>query len=848
MKKSPPDKPAGDEPRCGLCGRTGKLVRTECCGNWVCDDEDQYVPFSYARNSCHRNHRRYTLCGHHWAEGHEGRWQDCPKCREDFPETELYVWYGTNEYNFEKLEDPPKFRLTFCRSCHRRIRLGTDGYTEMPDGSYFCETCASRRPGADRPEPDELVDELLESVAEEDGGLDPVAVGDDIDPEAEEQLRAYLFRLLESDWQSPGSALRLADDLAPDEVNTVLFLDQARRFLRYLVENKGAGLTANGWLKLAEVARLLELMDWARQDADALPPEFKRIGEQEVNSLSVVREVVEAAGLVYRRRGRLLVPKRALPLLEDGRAGALYRRLFLAMFRLLPLDCLYGAEDSVPSLQQSMPVVLWRLGQVAGDWVRLGTVFREVLLDGVRKDIEQYLPEFPELRLALLWHRAIEPLVWFGLVELDRQPKQRRPPSARMRLRKTPLFDRFIRITSFEPGATGTVDGRRAGAGERPEPEAQESAGPVQLRLAGTEPEPARPASRTPPKPEPPGREDWQALYDAAARFKELAPWEWMYDTDMFGVKDPESGVTGYCSVMGKLGQHYCLAAYTGSWGLSGYVRMLKSPRPKTSAEMLEHQDCLMASFEDRVMLGDPDLTVIRELGLEFRGANAWPLFRRYRRGYFPWYINRDEARFLSTVLEQALDVTARVRSDPGLLRPGDDDRYLVRVRRSDEAGDAVWRDELLKPEPMTFDELMAEVGLASVSGQYVEELARAAPERRGTWEFEITLLEEPMQDGPDGQPFYPRQMIVADADSGYILGTMLASPEDHVEKFQSQLADTVRTCGWLPARFLVRNDRSERFIVPLGHALGIPVVRGRLKAVQAFIRALKKDLPRHFG
>ena len=103
---------------CGLCGATDNLTKTECCGQWICDDEDQYQLFSYARNSCSRNHRRYTLCGHHSTEGHEGRWQDCSKCREDI-ETEMYVYYGTNEYNFEKLPDPPAFEPTL-----RRLRQG----------------------------------------------------------------------------------------------------------------------------------------------------------------------------------------------------------------------------------------------------------------------------------------------------------------------------------------------------------------------------------------------------------------------------------------------------------------------------------------------------------------------------------------------------------------------------------------------------------------------------------------------------------------------------------------------------------------------------------------------------
>lgn len=127
--------------RCGLCGKTGKLRKTECCGNWICNDEDKYVIFSYATNSCSRNHDRYTLCGFHYHEEHPGDWKTCPKCRKAF-ETEMYVWYGTNEYNFAKLENPPKFKPTKCSKCGTVIKLGEDAYSMTSEG-YFCTECAS---------------------------------------------------------------------------------------------------------------------------------------------------------------------------------------------------------------------------------------------------------------------------------------------------------------------------------------------------------------------------------------------------------------------------------------------------------------------------------------------------------------------------------------------------------------------------------------------------------------------------------------------------------------------------------------------------------------------------------
>lgn len=128
---------------CGLCGKHSKLVKTDCCGNWICNDEHKYVLFSYARNSCSRNHRRFTLCGYHHVEGHKDEWQTCKKCRNAF-ETEDYVWYGTNEYNFTKLENPPKYEPTRCYKCGKIIILSEGGYSHSSDG-YGCYSCSMAR-------------------------------------------------------------------------------------------------------------------------------------------------------------------------------------------------------------------------------------------------------------------------------------------------------------------------------------------------------------------------------------------------------------------------------------------------------------------------------------------------------------------------------------------------------------------------------------------------------------------------------------------------------------------------------------------------------------------------------
>jgi hypothetical protein len=75
-------------------------------------------------------------------QGHSGKWQDGAACRSSFP-TEMYVGYGTNEYNFEKLPNPPAYEPTRCDGCGVVIKLSEDGYSQGPKGILY-EKCTRK--------------------------------------------------------------------------------------------------------------------------------------------------------------------------------------------------------------------------------------------------------------------------------------------------------------------------------------------------------------------------------------------------------------------------------------------------------------------------------------------------------------------------------------------------------------------------------------------------------------------------------------------------------------------------------------------------------------------------------
>jgi len=128
---------------CGLCGATKNLTKTKCCNNFICDDEDKYVLFSFATNSCHRNHRRYTLCSTHYYSNHKGKWQECKKCKDEYS-IENYVYFATNDFNFEKLPNAPKITIR-CINCEFESNTMEDFAFETSEGFYCTKSKCQKK-------------------------------------------------------------------------------------------------------------------------------------------------------------------------------------------------------------------------------------------------------------------------------------------------------------------------------------------------------------------------------------------------------------------------------------------------------------------------------------------------------------------------------------------------------------------------------------------------------------------------------------------------------------------------------------------------------------------------------
>lgn len=233
-------------------------------------------------------------------------------------------------------------------------------------------------------------------------------------------------------------------------------------------------------------------------------------------------------------------------------------------------------------------------------------------------------------------------------------------------------------------------------------------------------------------------------------------------------------------------------------------------------------------------MIAKEDHEVMKKLGLKFRGAKAWPQFRNYRPGCFPWFIEEEEAKTLICALEQLLEVSPRFKENPNLFTPTQNKLdYLVRVNRN-----GVWEDTVKRitfREEKTLDLLM--------DGEALETLRTLMP-GKFTLELDLYMMDEPVQEKRGERPFFPFMLMLADHNSGMILGVDLLPPLPSMEAMWSKVPAVVveKLADGLPPReILVKDDMLYLLLQPVAEELGFSLKKqSHLKMIERAVRELK--------
>jgi len=329
-----------------------------------------------------------------------------------------------------------------------------------------------------------------------------------------------------------------------------------------------------------------------------------------------------------------------------------------------------------------------------------------------------------------------------------------------------------------------------------------------------------------------PSFQEWENLYRTASDFWQIQPWQWIDDTDLFGVKNPEDGEIGYCCVVGALGEFLGLVVYLGTEGLESYLKIQRSESPEE--DVLSAGKCLIASLEDRKALQKPDLEVIKRLGLRFRGTKSWPLFRSYEPGYYPWYLNQRQVRLLTHALTQAADVSLRIKQNRDLLSGSEKGRYLIRVAEQ-SGSDLHWRDEWLAPASLE----RAKSGMPVPDELRLQRIKKSEVRQAGIWEIDFSLIPIPIQEGH--RPFFPLCLLIVEQSSGFVLRSHLESKDHYGPEFQNQMLSAIEEISLLPQEIWVKREEVFELFDPLVSRLGLKMRRvKRLKELEHARRSME--------
>lgn len=332
-------------------------------------------------------------------------------------------------------------------------------------------------------------------------------------------------------------------------------------------------------------------------------------------------------------------------------------------------------------------------------------------------------------------------------------------------------------------------------------------------------------------------------LCKLAAEIKSLSPWQWMEETDVFGVEDPDTREIAFVSVMGTVGEYEAVAAYRGAEGIYGFIDFQTDD--SASQDRLIEIPQVQLSFSEPGFLEKRDRELLKGSGVKFTGPR--PLFRSYRPGFLPWFITLNEARMLIHALSQTLEMSKRFAIDANIFpNDGDDESttFLVRVSHQDDSSHSkdieaaaksssaglVWEDRVKRISRPASPRIETIIDSRLLNG--LKDIPRSS------LQIEADLFIGPGSVGKsDERPLALYMLMLADHQSGIILGFEALSAEHSLHTMYASVPETIVRLLWqskvFPKQIVVRADLLLSLLEPLEKELKIQLRRAiRLPAI----------------
>ncbi|MDR1971223.1 MAG: plasmid pRiA4b ORF-3 family protein [Treponema sp.] len=315
-------------------------------------------------------------------------------------------------------------------------------------------------------------------------------------------------------------------------------------------------------------------------------------------------------------------------------------------------------------------------------------------------------------------------------------------------------------------------------------------------------------------------------LYALMNRFKELKPWEKLWDTNILLIEAPGREPV-ICSVLGRGGQGYGIVVYPGFSSILTFLRMAESGDDNPCVSLGYHNwlSCRLGG-RDEVFADEKER--LKELGITFRGKYDWVFFRKAMPGLMPWYINSKDADILIETLARFFDVYALFEAGSVTVNFDNDEILIYRYAEKDKTWIAAAGE--MPAIPMTVSELQVEAS-------QVEPL-RFKKQTKLNIEADTLYFPGPVDINDEGVPILMRVNILMDHDRGLVLDQALLKPEeDGPHELLNLLFNFINNHG-RPKTVMVRDKFAEVELGDFCRKIGISLVHSQgMSAADNFTR-----------
>lgn len=309
-------------------------------------------------------------------------------------------------------------------------------------------------------------------------------------------------------------------------------------------------------------------------------------------------------------------------------------------------------------------------------------------------------------------------------------------------------------------------------------------------------------------------------LYMLADKIRQMAPWEYMDEDELFGVQVPGTDLVYFVSVMGAGGEFPALAFYKGFGGLTGFLdfrgeierqtRLFGDQEAMFRASMMDGGlmtiPHLMLSFDDRENLGKEDLAAIKKSGVRPRGKGVWPRIEEIVPGHVPVYPERESLVELYFVMQQVLAVAERAEEDLWYLERKDDPPTALLLRVPSGKGPKFrWKDQYLVVNPGWGRKSYS----LQVSGE-TSNLLSGLPEASQELQLDMFMLPNPVRE-KGSRAYFPFVLLMVDKLNGMIVTSSMLPPQPDLHSMHESLPQRVLeelvALGHRPSKIWIRSD-----------------------------------------